>query len=156
MSDLGVRIELVGYTALRARLEGASEQVQREAVQVIHTQLRPMQEAMEAATFTKIQKHAFNAVDIHPDSLGAEIRAPAKGTEFDQVLFFGGEFGGRKNKKVVYTRRSPRGVAHIVRRRTTMQFLQHLGGHGWFMFPTLRAWVPKIQAAVAEHVAKAL
>ena len=55
-----------------------------------------------------------------------------------------------------YATRSPLGRAYVVRRRTTMQFLPHLGREGYFLWPTVREWLPKINKAIGEAVREVL
>jgi hypothetical protein len=37
-----------------------------------------------------------------------------------------------------------------------MQFLPHLGQEGYFLWPTVRVWLPKINKAIGAGVAKVL
>jgi len=162
MGGVNSRVELLGFDAVYRKFTRAPTAVQEEAVKAIQDQAAPMLAAMHAATNTKIQKHAVNSVDIHKDKLGVALEGGATGSSLDRVLFPGGEFGGRKSKKVTYATRSPLGKAYIVERRTTMQFLPYLrsptgrGGAGYFFWPTIRTWLPKINKSIGERVAEVL
>jgi hypothetical protein len=115
-----------------------------------------MVQDMREATFTPIQRHAQRSLAVRKDRLGVELLGATAGSSLDRVLYYGGEYGGRKSRRVAYATRTPAGRAYVVRRRTTMQFLPHLGREGYFMWPTVREWLPKINQAIGEAVAKVL
>lgn len=110
---------------------------------------------MRAATFTKIQRRAADSVTAQRSRDGIDIEG-GRGTDLAAVLFDGGEYGGRKSRKVTYATRSPAGRAYVVNRRTTMQFLPHLGREGYWYWPTIREWLPKLAKAQEAIVTKAL
>jgi hypothetical protein len=37
-----------------------------------------------------------------------------------------------------------------------MQFLPHLGREGYFLWPTVREWLPKINKAIGQQLVKVL
>lgn len=110
---------------------------------------------MHAAAFTRIQRRAVGSVDVTRSRDGIDI-AGGRGGDLAAVLFDGGEYGGRKNRREVYVTRSRLGRPYIVRRRTTMQFLPHLGREGYFYWPTIRDWLPKLAKEQEAIVEKAL
>lgn len=152
----GARVELLGYTDVRRKFSTAPKAVQKTAVQTIQREADPMLRAARGAAFTPIQRHAARTLLVRKDRLGAEVAAAATGTDLDRALYYGGEYGGRKSRKVTYATRSPAGRAYIVRRRTTMQFLPHLGREGYFLWPTVREWLPRINKAIGEAVREVL
>lgn len=104
---------------------------------------------------TKIQKRAVGSVQVKKTTAGIDISG-GQGGSLGAVLFDGGEYGGRKSKKVTYSTRSPLGTAYIVRRRTTMQFLPSLGRRGYMFWPTIRDWIPKLAKQQEALIQKAL
>jgi len=110
---------------------------------------------MHGSASTRIQRRAVGSVVLTRKRDGIELEG-GRGSDLSAVLFDGGEYGGRKSKKVSYATRSPVGRAYIVRRRTTMQFLPHLGREGYFYWPTIREWLPKVAKAQEAIVEKAL
>ncbi len=156
MSGVNGRVELLGFADVRRRFAAAPKSVQAEAVKVIRQETVPMIRAAKGEAFTKIQKHAADSLAVRKDPYGVEVAGAAAGDALDRVLYYGGEYGGRKSKKVIYATRSPLGKAYAVRRRTTMQFLPHLGRHGYFLWPTVRVWLPKINKAIGEAVTEVL
>lgn len=156
MPGIQSRIELIGALDVYLKFSKAPKTIQAEAVKVIQQQAAPMLHAAQGATFTPIQRHAANALDYRKDQLGVTIVGATAGSALDRVLYYGGEYGGRKPQKVTYGTRSPRGRAYFVWRRTTMQFLPHLGRRGYFLWPTVRAWLPKINKSVDDAVVKVL
>jgi hypothetical protein len=156
MGGLSSRVELVGFNSTYRKFREAPRTVQTKAVETIQRESAPMVRAMDGATFTSIQRHAANALLVQKDHVGVAVLGAASGSSLDQALYYGGEYGGRKPKKVAYAARSPLGRAYFVRRRTTMQFLPHLGKHGYFMWPTVREWLPKINKSIDEAVREVL
>jgi hypothetical protein len=110
---------------------------------------------MRAAAFTRIQRRAVASVDVTRSHDGIDI-AGGRGADLAAVLFDGGEYGGRKSRRVTYATRSRTGRAYIVSRRTTMQFLPHLGREGYFYWPTIRDALPKLAKAQEAILSKAL
>lgn len=156
MGGVQARVELLGLAAVRQKFAKAQPAAQAAAVKEIQTQADPMLDAMGSATFTKIQRHAVRSLALRKDRFGVELAGAASGSELDRILYYGGEYGGRKSRKATYATRAPGGRAYVVRRRTTMQFLPHLGREGYFMWPTVREWLPRINRAIGERVAKVL
>lgn len=148
------KIDYSSFTVAIRRLDQAPTELQKELVDNLH-KAGPMIEAeMKGAAFTKIQRRAASTITVTPDAEGISIVGGGSGGLGGQ-LFAGGEFGGRKSKKKGYATRSPRGKAYTVVRRTTMQFLPHLGNEGYFFWPTIRAFLPQLykeQKATVEAV----
>lgn len=156
MGGLQARVELLGLGAVRTKFAKAPAAAQAEGVKVIQREAAPMAAAMRSATFTPVQRHAARSLAIRRDRLGVELAGASRGSALDQALYYGGEYGGRKSRRVRYAARSRAGRAYVVRRRTTMQFLPHLGREGYFMWPTVREWLPKINKAIGSAVVKVL
>jgi hypothetical protein len=130
--------------------------LQDELVTSLHEAERPILTDMRGEAHTKIQKQAIRSVDTKRARDGIEIKGGGGGGGLPQVLWAGGEYGGRKRAKVTYATRSPLGRPYIVRRRTTMQFLPSLGRQGYMYWPTVRDWMPKITKAHEEILEKTL
>jgi len=125
------------------RLDEAPAELQKELVKNLHGAGPRIEADMQAAAFTRIQRRAASTVQVTNDAEGITIKGGGSGGLGGQ-LFAGGEFGGRKSKKKPYSTRSPNGRAYVVSRRVTMQFLPHLGTEGYFFWPTMRDWLPKL------------
>lgn len=100
---------------------------------------------------TKIQRRAAGTVEMTRKSDGIELGG-GRGASLGATLFDGGEYGGRKSARVIYAARSPLGKAYVVRRRTTMQFLPHLGHEGYMFWPAVREWMPKLVKQQVELI----
>lgn len=118
-------------------------QMQRDLEKMLQADAPAEVIAIRAGAFTRIQKRAASTVDYSrvPDGI---ILKGGGGGSLGGVLFDGGEYGGRKSRKVAYATRSPLGTAYLVRRRTTMQFLPHLGTEGYFFWPEIRDWMKRL------------
>jgi hypothetical protein len=136
-------IDYRSFTDAIKRLDAAPKQLQKELVDNLHKATPGIQSDMRGHGSTKIQRAAVSTVHITRDAEGITIRGGGGGGLGGQ-LFAGGEFGGRKSTKRPYATRSPNGKAYVVRRRVTMQFLPHLGNEGYFYWPTIRDWLPKL------------
>jgi hypothetical protein len=146
-------IDYSSFTVTIKRLGTSSKQLQKELVKTLHDQAPGVEASIKGAAFTSIQRHAASTVNVTKGSQGIVIKGGGGGG-LGGILFAGAEFGGRKQKKVYRSTRSPAGKAYVVKRRTTMQFLPHLGQEGYFYWPTVRAWLPKLyqmQKATVER-----
>jgi hypothetical protein len=144
-------IDTSGLTKISGSLQKAvTGGLQRDMVESLHESARPIVADMQGAAFTKIQRRAAGKVNSSNDAKGITLR------DGGDVLFPGAEYGGRKSKRVTYVTRSPLGRPYIVRRRTTMQFLPWLGREGYFFWPTVRDWMPKLEKQQEEIVEKVL
>jgi hypothetical protein len=86
---------------------------------------------------------------------GGDIKAGGTGG-LPQILLFGAEFGGRR-KRHTYASRSKTGRPYIVwQRRTTMQFLPHLGRHGFFFWPGIREQLGGVLNRTRDAVARGI
>jgi hypothetical protein len=136
-------IDYRSITVAIKRLDKVPKELQRELVDNLHKAAPRIEADMRAAARTKIQKQAVSTVRTTTDTEGISIQGGAGGG-LGGALFAGGEFGGRKSKKKPYATRSRAGKPYVVKRRTTMQFLPHLGNEGYFYWPTIRDWLPKL------------
>lgn len=132
-----------------------SGDLQKELVKNIQDAGPKMLAEMHGAAGTRIQKRAVSSVDLQRKSDGIVLEG-GTGGGLGATLFDGGEYGGRKRKKVTYATRSPLGKAYIINRRTTMQFLPWLGREGYFFWPTVRDWMKRLAKEQEELVEKAL
>jgi hypothetical protein len=147
-------IDYSSFTVAITRLETASQDLQKQLVDNLHREASGLDAHINASAFTKVQRRAASTVRVTKDTMGITVQAGGGGG-LGGELFAGGEFGGRKSKKKGYATRSPRGKAYTVVRRTTMQFLPHLGNEGYFFWPTIRAFLPQLykeQKATVEAV----
>ena len=149
--DTGLLAAWIG--SLRQTVSGS---LQQEMTDALHDAGPNIVRDMQTRPWTAIQRHAADSVSVSNDSRGISVKGGQGGHSLDKVLFAGGEYGGRKSRKVTYATRSPLGKAYIVRRRTTMQFLPHLGREGYVYWPTIREWMPKLAKTQEEIVEKVL
>lgn len=153
---MGASIDATGLAAFsRSVRRAVSGELQDELVKSIQDAGPKIVVDMRGAAHTKIQRKAVGSVALARKTDGITIEG-GTGGGLGATLFDGAEYGGRKSKKVSYATRSPLGKAYIVRRRTTMQFLPHLGREGWFYWPAVREWIPKLAKAQEQAVEKAL
>jgi hypothetical protein len=129
--------------------------LQRQMVKSLQDAGPKLLSDMHGSAHTKIQRRAAGTVQITRSTAGIDI-AGGRGGSLGAVLFDGGEYGGRKSRKVTYAARSPLGRPYIVNRRTTMQFLPHLGREGYFYWPTVRDALPKLAKAQEALIQRAL
>jgi hypothetical protein len=148
-------IDYSAFTTAIKRLDAASAKLQKELVANLH-QAGPRIEAdMQGAAHTRIQQRAASTINVTRDAQGISVIGGGSGGLGGQ-LFAGGEFGGRKSKRKAYATRSPNGTAYVVRRRTTMQFLPHLGQEGYFYWPTIRDWLPNLYKQQQKTLARVM
>lgn len=152
--NLTASIELQGLDALQRRFAKASATIQHELVDELTASAAPMLREMHGSAFTRIQRTAVGSVALRQHSSGVELTGGTGGS-LGAVLFMGGEFGGRRRRRT-YQTRSPRGTAYFVTRRTTRMFLPHLGQEGYFFWPAVRDWLPKVHDQVAERAFEVL
>jgi hypothetical protein len=130
--------------------------LEKELVKNLHEQGPHIVADMRGAASTKMERAAASTIELRRESKAIEIGSRG-GSAFPGVIFDGAEYGGRKSKKVLVTRGHPLfGKAVVVKRRTTMQFQPWLGKEGWFFWPTVRQWMPKLRDQQIEIVEKAL
>lgn len=154
MRGVAASVELQGVDALQRRFAKASATMQDQLVSEVTKSATPMLRDMHGSAFTKIQRTAVGSVVLRQHSNGVELIG-GEGANLSAVLFMGGEFGGRRRRRT-YQTRSPRGTAYFVNRRTTMMFLPHLGQEGYFFWPSVREWLPKVHDQVAERAFEVL
>jgi hypothetical protein len=149
-------IDVTGLTRFNAGLKRSiSGDLQKRVVKNIQDNRQPIINEMHSKAHTRIQQRAVGSVDARLTSDGIELAGGAGGG-LGGILFDGGEYGGRKSKKVVYATRSPLGRPYIIKRRTTMQFLQWLGREGYFFWPTVRDALKRLTKETEEIVGKTL
>jgi hypothetical protein len=148
-------IDYRSITVAIRRLDQAPSELQRELTDNLHQAAPRIEADMRAAASTKVQRRAASTLEITRDAQGISIRGGGGGGLGGQ-LFAGGEFGGRKSAKKIYATRSPDGTAYVVKRRTTMQFLPHLGNEGYFFWPTMRNWLPKLLKMQTETLERVI
>jgi hypothetical protein len=149
------KVDYSSFTVAIKRLDVASATLQKELVANLHEAGPRIEAEMKAAAHTKIQNRAASTIDVTRDAEGISVTGGGGGGLGGQ-LFAGGEFGGRKSKRESYSSRSPNGKAYVVRRRLTMQFLPHLGNEGYFFWPTMRDWLPKLFKQQQETLEKVM
>lgn len=132
-----------------------SGDLQKALVKNIQDNAAPIRADMSGHAHTKIQRRAFGSVSFRNKADGIEIEG-GTGGGLGATLFPGGEYGGRKSRKVTYATRSPLGTAYVIKRRTTMQFLQWLGHEGYFFWPAIRDAMKRLAKEQDEIVGKAL
>lgn len=123
--------------------------LQKEMTDNLHEAGPKIVSDIKGAASSGIERRAASTVEMTRDAQGITLLGGQRGG-VNAVLFPGGEYGGQKSKKVTYSTRSPRGTAYIVRRRTTMQFKPHSGRQGYFFWPTMREWLPKLEKIQKE------
>lgn len=130
-------------------------ELQKALVANVHDDAPRVVQQIRAGAFTKTQRTAAASVRSTSDATGATIAGGGGGGGgggLGATLFSGAEYGGRKSKKVPYGTRSPNGRAYVVKRRTTMQFLPHLGNEGYFFWVAIRRWLPELYKKQARTV----
>lgn len=149
-------IDVTGLATFSKSLRRAvTGDLQKALVKNIQDNERPILADMRGHEHTKIQRRALGSVTFHRTTAGLDI-AGGQGSGLGATLFDGAEYGGRKSKKVTYATRSRRGKAYVVRRRTTMQFLPHLGREGYFFWPAVRDGMKRLSKEQDALVEKAL
>lgn len=146
-------IELVNLGTFQRRFTATSTgALQKELVSNLHKAATPIHQDMQAACFTHIQRRAMDSVEITKRPDGLEFTGGQTGG-LGSALFLGAEFGGmtKKKKRVrgwVFGNpvRRPPGSPGVVVRRTTMQFLPWLFADGYFFYPTIFGYEPKLIA----------
>lgn len=153
---MAARVDTSGLERFGLRVhKAASGQLQKDLVQMLHEAGPKIETDIKRAAHTKMQRVAASTVDSH--NTGDGISLGSSGGGLGGTLFPGAEFGGRKRPKRAVVRGRPVwGRPGTVVRRTTMQFLPHLGHEGYFLWPTVRDWMPKIEKATGEAVEQTL
>jgi hypothetical protein len=149
------RIDTSDFTTAISGLRRASTKLQKELTKNLHEAGPKIVSDMKGSASTRIQSKAASTIDVRRETQGIALTAGQRGG-LNAVLFPGGEYGGRKSKKVTYATRSRAGRAYVVRRRTTMQFLPHLGHEGYFFWPTMRDWLPRLEKIQTETVERVM
>lgn len=129
--------------------------LQKEMTDNLHVAGPKIVNDMKGAASTRIERRAASTIHMSRDKNGISLSGGRTGG-LGAVLFSGAEYGGQKSKKKQYATRSPRGRAYAIKRRTTMQFKPHLGHEGYFFWPTIRDWVPKLEKIQHETVERAV
>lgn len=144
---------LAGFSKVLGRIRTGG--LQKQLVANLQQSGPRIELQVHAAARTGIQRTGAQSVSVTRSTNGIDIRGGGGGG-LSAVLFDGAEYGGRKPRKVVYATRSPRGAPYVVRRRTTMQFLPHLGRRGYMFWPTIRKALPALVERQEALVTKTL
>ena len=153
---MSASIDVTGLTKFNDSVRRSiSGDLQKVLVKNIQDNGRVILGDIHGHAHTKIQKRAAGSVTLRNSTAGIEL-AGGQGGGLGATLFDGGEYGGRKSKKVVYATHSPRGKAYIVKRRTTMQFLPSLGKEGYMFWPSVREAMKRLAKEQDALVEKAL
>lgn len=139
---MSASVDYSDFTAAIKTVNRAGSRLQKDLVKNLHQGAPGLEAGIHSAAFTRIQHQAASTVRVNRTADGLGIHGGGGG--LGGALFAGGEFGGRKGKKKAYSTRSPNGKAYVVRRRTTMMFLPHLGTEGYFLWPSVRRFLPKL------------
>lgn len=114
---------------------------------------RPLVPAMRSrAGSTRIGGRAASTLTFASTAGGGGAHAGGGGALGD-VLLAGSEYGARGNKYKVYARRSPKGTAHTVRRRTTRMFNPWVGKTGYWFWPVVRKNMRGIVTRTSDVIA---
>lgn len=104
-----------------------------------------------SGVYGKIPRIAASSLRFERTTDGANV-AVGGGGGLPAILLMGAEFGGRK-RKTTYVSRSRRGTPYIVnQRRTTMQFLPHLGNRGYWFWPSVRRQLDGVMRRATDKV----
>lgn len=149
-------VDVIGLAGFSRSLQRAvAGDLQKAMVRNLHDSGPKVVADMRDEASTKMERHAAGSVTLARTRDGIDL-AGGRGATLGAVLFDGAEYGGRKATRVPYATRSPLGRAYVVRRRTTMQFKPHLGREGYFYWPTIREWLPRITKQQDAALRKAL
>lgn len=148
---MGISIGFVNYNAFRAQMAKLDRQIQQAAVEQIHTEARRLALDMptRAAAFGRLTGKAGRTIELRTEGGGATVKGGGHG--LGGVLFKGAEYGGRRKRKTYAMERN--GTVFVVnRRRTTMQFLPHLGTRGYFFWPTIRRDLTGVRSRMNQAI----
>jgi len=155
MGKVNASVELRGLEQLQRRFRKADTALRGELVDAVFDSTRPMLRDMHSSATSRIERRAVSTVGVRRQQQGVELTG-GEGHDLGAALFFGGEFGGRVSKKKLVRARVFGGPAVWVKKRTTMQFKPHLGKEGYFFWPTVRQWLPKVHRDVSERAVEVL
>jgi hypothetical protein len=150
------RFDWFGLDAVEAGVaRSISGGLQDDLVDNLHTAAPVLRADIVGGAFTRVQRRAASNVNVNRIGTGIEASGGGRGG-LGGVLWNGGEYGGRKSRKETYATRSPLGRPYTVQRRSTMQFLPHLGNEGYFFWPAVRDWMPRLEEQTQQIVERAL
>jgi hypothetical protein len=149
------KIDTTSFDLAIKRLNTSSRELQNDLVKNLHDFGPKVESEIKGGAFTRVQAHAASTVQVSGVADGLSIQGGGGGG-LGGTLFAGGEFGGRKSKKVYYPTRSRSGGVYVVKRRTTMQFLPHLGNEGYFFWPAIRDWLPRLLKVQTETLERSV
>ena len=155
VTTVAAKVDMRTWRGPIERISTSSKTLQRELTDNLHKEGPRIEAEIKGAAFTRIQHRAASTVRVHPTSMGIDILGGGT-AGLGGTLFAGGEFGGRKSKKKFYATRSRSGSTYVVKRRTTMQFLPHLGREGYFMWPSVRDWTKRLNKQEIKIVEKSV
>jgi hypothetical protein len=143
------RVDSTGIEKMLRGVRRVTSGLQKQLVRELQSDAPGLAGRMKGAAHTGIQRKAAAGISVSRDSQGVTFTGSG-------VLWAGGEYGGGKNQKVTYSTRSRAGRAYAVRRRTTKQFLPHLGTEGYFFWPTYRDALPDLIRKQEQTIDKAM
>jgi hypothetical protein len=129
--------------------------LQKELVDNLHAAASPIEADMRAAAKNRIMRRAMGSVHIDKLSDGLEMSGGGGGG-LAADLFAGAEFGGQSGKRRIVRASVFGRPTTWIKKRVTMQFEAHLGPEGYFFYPTVNDWMPKLEKQSAEIVAESL
>lgn len=151
-------VDVDGLGQTQRRLDGLAADVRLSVVRHLQNdEAQPLLHAMRSrasrmGTLSRIAGSTL-AYSRLPD--GGSVSAGGTGSSLGVVLFAGTEYGGQKRRNT-YARRSPKGKAHAVTRRTTMMFRPHLGTRGYWYWPSVRKETRGIVGRTRQAMEKAV
>lgn len=149
-------VELVGMAKLKARFSRLPKRIADETSRFLYDhEVRPLARSMASAAAGLPGAASKSAATLSVVRLrdGAQVRAGGGGGLGSELLY-GTEFGGRRRPRRAYVTRSRRGTPYIVRRRTTMQFLPHLGRRGYWYWPSVRRDLKGVRKRIHDVMVK--
>lgn len=151
-------VQAIGFDRAIARLSGMDRKLAADIKQrAIVAEAQLLAGRARAAASLRVQHMAASTVHVRVTATGADIHG-GSGTGRAAQVFQGAEFGARGLRRTGYVRKNNRGRGgpHVVRRRTTRQFPPHLGTHGYFYWPTLRAGIKGIHRRIEQQIDREL
>lgn len=149
-------IEVINLSTWLAKLGGMPKRIDAALMAQIRKEVTPLVGHMKstAGSYGRMPAKAAGATHIVSmrDGLGV--------TTGSSVLLKGAEYGGRKRPKKTYVTQRRRGSRptrpYIISRRTTQQFLPHLGNRGYWFWPTARKDMKGINKRVRAILREAM
>jgi hypothetical protein len=136
-------------------------------VKLAQVNKRQLQIAAVKSLTTAVPASAGTSARARLSGLGSVQRRAAGGVSYRKladgfalggngVLLPGSEYGGRRRPKRAYVIHRRGARPYTVRRRTTMQFLPHVGRAGYAITPTLRTRMSGVRQKIINAVMEAV